>query len=129
LVFDISKHETFKNCERWLSELRDHADQNIVIMLVGNKTDLRHLRTVSTEEATEFAEKHNLAFIETSALDSTGVDTAFQQLLTEIYKIVSRKTMISDNKAAGDKAPNLGSGETIDVSAPKPIKNDGGGCC
>jgi GTPase SAR1 family protein len=127
LVFDISKHETFKNCERWLSELRDHADQNIVIMLVGNKTDLRHLRTVSTEEATEFAEKHNLAFIETSALDSTGVDTAFQQLLTEIYKIVSRKTMVSD-KAAEGKAPTLG-GETIDVSAPKTQKAEGGGCC
>jgi len=128
-VFDITKHETFKNCERWLSELRDHADQNIVIMLVGNKTDLRHLRTVSTEEATEFAEKHNLAFIETSALDSTGVDTAFQQLLTEIYKIVSRKTMMSD-KAGDSKAPNLGSGETIDVSAPKAQKQEGaGGCC
>ena len=98
-------------------------------MLVGNKTDLRHLRTVSTEEATEFAEKHNLAFIETSALDSTGVDTAFQQLLTEIYKIVSRKAMVSD-KAAGDgKTPNLGSGETIDVSAPKPKADSGGGCC
>jgi Ras-related protein Rab-11A len=130
LVFDISKHETFKNCERWLSELRDHADQNIVIMLVGNKTDLRHLRTVSTEEATEFAEKHNLAFIETSALDATGVDTAFQQLLTEIYKIVSRKTMISDKATASDKGPNLGSGETIDVSAPKNPKAEGsGGCC
>jgi len=129
-VFDISKHETFKNCERWLSELRDHADQNIVIMLVGNKTDLRHLRTVSTEEATEFAEKHNLAFIETSALDATGVDTAFQQLLTEIYKIVSRKTMISDKATASDKGPNLGSGETIDVSAPKNPKAEGsGGCC
>ena len=112
-----------------MSELRDHADQNIVIMLVGNKTDLRHLRTVSTEEATEFAEKHNLAFIETSALDSTGVDTAFQQLLTEIYKIVSRKTMMSDKASAGDK-PNLGSGETIDVSAPKIQKSEGsGGCC
>jgi Ras-related protein Rab-11A len=128
-VFDISKHETFKNCERWLSELRDHADQNIVIMLVGNKTDLRHLRTVSTEEATEFAEKHNLAFIETSALDSTGVDTAFQQLLTEIYKIVSRKTMMSDKATSDGKTPNLGSGETIDVSAPKAQKADGGGGC
>lgn len=130
LVFDISKHDTFKNCERWLSELRDHADQNIVIMLVGNKTDLRHLRTVSTEEATEFAEQHNLAFIETSALDSTGVDTAFQQLLTEIYKIVSRKTMASDKNGNGDRV-NLGSGETIDVSAPKGAgANDGpSGCC
>lgn len=34
-----------------MKELRDHADQNIVIMLVGNKSDLRHLRAVPTDEA------------------------------------------------------------------------------
>ena len=51
LVYDISKHVTFENVERWLKELRDHADNNIVIMLVGNKSDLRHLRAVSTDEA------------------------------------------------------------------------------
>jgi Ras-related protein Rab-11A len=38
-----------------LKELRDHADQNIVIALVGNKSDLKHLRAVPTEEAREFA--------------------------------------------------------------------------
>ena len=37
--------------ERWLKELRDHADSNIVIMLVGNKSDLRHLRSVQTDDA------------------------------------------------------------------------------
>ena len=44
LVYDIAKHLTYENVERWLRELRDHADANIVIMLVGNKSDLRHLR-------------------------------------------------------------------------------------
>lgn len=67
---------------RWLRELRDHADQNIVIMLVGNKSDLRHLRAVLTEEAKAFAERNGLSFIETSALDSTNVDLAFQNILT-----------------------------------------------
>jgi Ras-related protein Rab-11A len=43
--------------QRWLKELRDHADANIVIMLVGNKSDLRHLRAVPTEEAKQFASK------------------------------------------------------------------------
>lgn len=62
--------------------MRDHADQNIVIMLVGNKSDLRHLRAVLTEEAKAFAEKNGLSFIETSALDSTNVDLAFQNILT-----------------------------------------------
>lgn len=33
----LAKHVTYENVERWLKELRDHADQNIVIMLVGNK--------------------------------------------------------------------------------------------
>jgi hypothetical protein len=37
LVYDISKQVTFENVERWLKELRDHAEPNIVIMLVGNK--------------------------------------------------------------------------------------------
>lgn len=41
LVYDISKKLTFENVERWLKELRDHAEPNIVVMLVGNKSDLR----------------------------------------------------------------------------------------
>jgi Ras-related protein Rab-11A len=55
LVYDISKHQTYDNVNRWLKELRDHADSNIVIMLVGNKSDLRHLRAVPTDEAKQFA--------------------------------------------------------------------------
>ena len=55
LVYDIAKHATYENVIRWLKELRDHADQNIVIMLVGNKSDLKHLRAVPTEEAKAFA--------------------------------------------------------------------------
>jgi Ras-related protein Rab-11A len=59
LVYDISKHQTYENVTRWLKELRDHADSNIVIMLVGNKSDLRHLRAVPTEEAKQFASSYH----------------------------------------------------------------------
>jgi Ras-related protein Rab-11A len=55
LVYDIAKHSTYTNVTRWLKELRDHADSNIVIMLVGNKSDLKHLRAVPTEEAKTFS--------------------------------------------------------------------------
>ncbi len=82
LVYDISKHQTYENVTRWLKELRDHADTNIVIMLVGNKSDLRHLRAVPTEEAKEFASQNGLSFIETSALDASNVEMAFQNELT-----------------------------------------------
>lgn len=81
LVYDISKHSTYENVSRWLKELRDHADSNIVIMLVGNKSDLRHLRAVTTEDAKQFASENSLMFIETSALDSSNVEQAFQKIL------------------------------------------------
>ncbi|XP_066062953.1 ras-related protein Rab-11A-like isoform X1 [Chamaea fasciata] len=82
LVYDIAKYLTYENAERWLKELQDHADANIVIMLVGNKSDLRHLRAVPTDEARSFAEKNGLSFLETSALDSTNVETAFHNILS-----------------------------------------------
>lgn len=58
------------NIEKWLKELRDHADDNIVIMLIGNKSDLKHLRAVKYEEALRFAEMQGISFIETSAYNS-----------------------------------------------------------
>jgi len=82
LVYDLAKHVTYENVNVWLKELRDHADNNIVVMLVGNKSDLRHLRAVSTEDAKKFAAENNLSFIETSALDSSNVELAFTKILT-----------------------------------------------
>ena len=55
LVYDITRRSTYENVERWLKELRDFADSDIVIMLVGNKCDARHLRAVSVEEAKAYA--------------------------------------------------------------------------
>ncbi|KAK9754741.1 Ras family [Popillia japonica] len=117
LVYDIAKHLTYENVERWLRELRDHADQNIVIMLVGNKSDLRHLRAVLTDEAKAFAERNGLSFIETSALDSTNVDNAFQNILTEIYRIVSQKQIRDPPEGDTIRPQNV---EPIDV---KPTVN------
>lgn len=85
VAYDITKGKTFQNLNRWVTELKENAPPNIIIMLVGNKCDLNHLREVSSDEGKQFAEKHGLYFIETSALDSTNVDTAFQNVVTEIY--------------------------------------------
>jgi len=111
LVYDISKAVSYENVERWLNELRDHADSNIVIMLVGNKSDLRHLRAVPTEQAASFAEKHGLSFIETSALDSTNVELAFQRILTEIYHIVAVNKNLDKKESSGVE----GSGEVVEI--------------
>lgn len=115
LVYDLTKHATFENVERWLKELRDHAEANIVVMLVGNKSDLKPQRAVPTEEAMAMAEQHNLAFIETSALDASGVDIAFQNILTEIYRLMNKKQLASEGAqkatvSAGEKI-SLGGGD------------------
>lgn len=94
-------------------------------MLVGNKSDLKHLRAVPTDEAKSYATENQLSFIETSALDGGNVESAFQKILTEIYRIVSSKALESEKNSS---AP--GRGETITIQAtsdsnkPKPS-----GCC
>lgn len=113
LVYDITKPQTFVNVERWLKELREHADDDIVIMLVGNKSDLKHVRAVSTEEAISFAgtesswcavtgvnrnnfissrivEDNHLFFLETSALDSSNVEEAFTKILDGTLDVMTR---------------------------------------
>ncbi|CAN6299592.1 unnamed protein product [Urochloa humidicola] len=116
LVYDITKRQSFDHIPRWLEELRGHADKNIVIMLVGNKSDLEEERAVSTEDAKEFAEKENLFFLETSALQATNVENAFQTVLTEIFKIHSKKNIAVDPKANG-AAPSL-AGKKVLVPGP-----------
>ncbi|CAL0333841.1 unnamed protein product [Lupinus luteus] len=125
VVYDVTRHITFENIERWLKELRDHTDANIVIMLVGNKADLRHLRAVSTDDAKAFAEKERTFFMETSALESLNVDNSFTEVLTQIYNVVSRKTLeIGDDPAALPKGQTINVGGPDDVSAVKNV-----GCC
>ncbi|KAH6788711.1 RAB GTPase-like protein A1F [Perilla frutescens var. frutescens] len=125
LVYDVTRHVTFENVERWLKELRDHTDQNIVIMLVGNKADLRHLRAVSTEDGQAFAEREKTYFMETSALESLNVENSFTEVLTQIYHVVSRKALdIGDDPAALPKGQTIDVGSKDDVSAVKKI-----GCC
>ncbi|XP_077455408.1 ras-related protein Rab-25b [Stigmatopora argus] len=91
LVYDITKQLTYESVERWLKELFDHADPHIVVMLVGNKSDLDSERSVPSEEAKDFADKNGLFFLETSALSSTNVEAAFNTVLAEIHKKVSSK--------------------------------------
>lgn len=91
MVYDITSRSSFENVEGWLSELRQHSEGDMVVVLVysfrhfymqiGNKCDLTNQRCVETEEAVAYAEKHNMAFIETSAYDKTGIDDAFSMVL------------------------------------------------
>lgn len=80
--------------------LAAHCDTAVARMLVGNKCDLENIREVSIETGKSLAEEEGLFFIETSALDSTNVNKAFEIVIREIYEKVSRKLLNSDSYKA-----------------------------
>lgn len=96
VVYDITRRSSFDSVKRWLEELTIHCDTAVGRMLVGNKCDLENIREISTEEGKSLAEEEGLCFMETSALDSTNVEAAFEIVIREIYNNVSRKVLNSD---------------------------------
>ena len=80
-----------------MEKISAHSDTTVARMLVGNKCDLENIREVTLEEGKSLAEAEGLFFIETSALDSTNVRTAFEMVIREIYNNVSRKVLNSDS--------------------------------
>ncbi|CAD5190911.1 ras-related protein RGP1-like [Musa acuminata AAA Group] len=129
LVYDITKRQSFDHVARWLEELRGHADRNIVIMLIGNKSDLGSLRAVPTEDAKEFAQRESLFFMETSALESTNVESAFQTVLTEIHRIVSKKSLAANDEAQSAGNSSLLKGTSIVVPGQDPPSANKATCC
>ncbi|CAA3029706.1 ras-related protein RABA4c-like isoform X1 [Olea europaea var. sylvestris] len=121
LVYDITKRQSFDHVVRWLDELRSHADKNIVIMLIGNKSDLGSLRAVPVEDAKEFAQRENLFFMETSALEATNVEPAFLNILTEIYRVVSKKALVANEEAESGGNSSLLKGTKIVVPGQEPL--------
>ncbi|KAJ4714478.1 Ras-related protein like [Melia azedarach] len=117
LVYDITRRQSFDHIPRWLEELRSHADKNIVIILIGNKSDLENQRAVPTEDAKEFAEKEGLFFLETSALEATNVENAFMTVLTEIFNIVNKKNLAAGEGQSNGNPASL-SGKKIIVPGP-----------
>jgi small GTP-binding protein len=100
LLYDITTSLTFNSVPRWLQELRENADPTIVVMLVGNKSDLQDNRAVTIEEGIGFSKSENLLFIETSAREASNVQEAFINLITEIVKKLETKDL-----GAGQQPP------------------------
>ncbi|CAI9769696.1 unnamed protein product [Fraxinus pennsylvanica] len=124
LVYDITKRESFDHVARWLDELRGHADKNIVIMLIGNKSDLGTLRAVPVDDAKEFAQRENLFFMETSALEATNVEPAFLNILSEIYQVVSKKALVANEEPESGGNSSLLKGTKIVVPGQEPVLSE-----
>jgi Ras-related protein Rab-6A len=80
VVYDITVRASFLNSSKWIEDVRVERGQDVVIMLVGNKSDLADKRQVSTEEAAEKARSEGALFIETSAKTGTNIKTLFRRV-------------------------------------------------
>ncbi|KAK1326367.1 Ras-related protein RABA3 [Acorus calamus] len=110
LVYDITRRQTFDHVARWIDDLRSHASPSMVVMLVGNKSDLasdHHSRAVTTDDAVEFARDQGLFFYETSALRGDNVEAAFMRLLEEVYAVAVSKKALLDCPNGGEEVITL----------------------
>ena len=90
VVYDITRKSTYDNIDKWIGELKTNGSEDVLIMLVGNKSDLEEKREVITEEVEKKAQEQKLAFCETSALNGKNVEYAFENLINEILKKVEK---------------------------------------
>ena len=117
IVYDITSKESFDSVKKWLEEVQNNertdSEEPIVRLIIGNKSDRADQRAVETETAMEFAKEHEVSFLETSAMAAIGVDEAFRELISQIYKkdSASREKPLKKNNAKGGAA--LGGGESL----------------
>jgi small GTP-binding protein len=120
LVYDVTSAGTFQTLNHWINELRANVE-DIVIILVGNKTDLEEQREIATEEAIALSERKKLLFIETSAKNSHNVQDMFKLVITDITKKVLEKGLHIPS-AEETKRKHL-------VIEPPPEVEVSSGCC
>jgi Ras-related protein Rab-2A len=154
LVFDITRRSTFLSATSWLHDLRQIAEEGIVIVLVGNKSDLvsdstvapsspgganqneHNKRQVTQAEAEEWCRQNNvMQYVETSAKSGENVERAFLEVAERIYQNIEAGKYDLNDRRSGVKGPGVGAGArggTVKLSASdKSGRGRGmmGGCC
>ena len=104
VVFDLTDRASFDHVQSWLSAIDEHAQANVPMILIGTKTDLDFDRTVSTEEAQQYASNLGVEYRETSAKTGNGINESFELI---IEKSISYKYQQAKQDLVGSySAPN-----------------------
>ncbi|XP_010872357.2 ras-related protein Rab-37 isoform X2 [Esox lucius] len=77
LLYDITSKSSFDNIRAWLTEIHEYAQKDVVIMLLGNKSDMVAERVIKREEGEKLAKEYGVPFMETSAKTGVNVELAF----------------------------------------------------
>jgi Ras-related protein Rab-6A len=72
--------KSFQNTKKWIDDVRAERGNDVIIVLVGNKTDLNDKREVTTQQGEDEAKKNNLMFVETSAKLGHNVKNLFKRI-------------------------------------------------
>lgn len=80
LVYDITNAKSFDNIQKWLRNIDEHANEDVVKMIVGNKCDMEDRRIIAKERGEAIAREHGIKFMETSACSNINVEKAFLDL-------------------------------------------------
>ena len=116
VVYDITDRESFDQVQQWMSEIDQHASQDVCRLLVGNKADLDDKRAVKTEEGENLARQYGIPFLETSAKQSLNVDNMFTTMAQAM------------KKKAGGIAGGSSQGGQVQIQKGQQV-NKSGGCC
>ena len=128
LVYDVTKPASFENVPRWLRELKDHANRDIVLMMVGNKVDLvsetgEQTRAVSEEQARQMALELDVPCVETSAKTGLHVEQAFVHVIEKIYQT----SQLSKQNGGGGGGATAAAGKNGSVSGAAGQQSKGSG--
>lgn len=93
LVYDITQRHTFTAVSEWLKEIRQSCSENMIIVLIGNKTDVDSRRQVSADEGREFAKENAISFFETSAKTGFNVHESFLHIIDNIGTKITEGTI------------------------------------
>ena len=107
IVYDITRKDSFDSVEKWLSDLKNNGEEKMVIMAIGNKCDMVNERVISTEEGEAKAQRNNIAFLETSALNATNVAKAFDELIQKLYVAFKKDFEDNDEDDLGENANTI----------------------
>ncbi|KAK1724454.1 ras family protein [Colletotrichum acutatum] len=137
LVFDLSRKQTFQHVTDWLNDLRQIAEPDIVVILVGNKADLtqgedgdgNNKREVTKVEAEEWAKRNGVfEYVETSAKSGENVEKAFMRVAERIYNNIQAGKYDLNDRRSGVKGPSAGGNKQVRIGGDA-NKGSGGGCC
>jgi Ras-related protein Rab-2A len=124
IVYDITSKKTFTNVVSWLNECKEMCYKDILICLVGNKSDLESKRVISTEEGKKFAEDNGLLFYETSAQNGNNIEDMFNKVTSDIVNRIETGKIQLDTHNTGIKIGKYPNKE-IEQALEKKKK----GCC